>query len=537
VTGSRGTASAVLGVAALSGAGTMVVELAAVRLLAPWFGSSLVVWTNVIAVVLLALAIGYLLGGRLAGGPRPLSTLSWVLLGAGALVAWLPGLGALCSRAFLPERMALHEAIELVGWGSLAVSLLVFLPPATLLGMVSPLAVEALSRARGGTAGRAGGTVLCVSTLGSLLGVFGTSHWLLPTLGLSWTFRGAGAALFGAGILARLVAGRAGPRTGSAAAVLGALLLSSLSAGARRPALGAGRVELEARESAYQSLRVVEERGEGGRLRFLQVNEGFDSFQSVWQEQPGPLPEGYYYNDFLLPRGWDRRDGPWRVLVLGLGAGTALRVFQGFPELDAHFTGVELDPVVVELGRRWFDLDAAAEQPVLWGGLDGRVALRVAPGPFEQIVVDCYANQVEIPPHLCTLEFFAQAREHLAPAGWLCANLGGFGFDDPVVASVSATCAAAFEAPVLLLRVPSSRNFMLLARRDAPLPWSAQRQLEAPEAGAPIALGARALPGFAHLVQPGEAGTLLTDDRSAIEELQLRSLREARRRRAVESDS
>src|SRR5262245_1856493 len=120
----------------------MIVELAAVRLLAPWFGTSLVVWTNVIAVILLALALGYFLGGRLAAHSAPLTILGWMLLAAASIIAWLPHVGASLARALLPDEIALHEAAGLIGWGSLAIAVLVFLPPATLLGTVCPLVVE-----------------------------------------------------------------------------------------------------------------------------------------------------------------------------------------------------------------------------------------------------------------------------------------------------------------------------------------------------------------------------------------------------------
>lgn len=505
----------------------MVMELAAVRLLAPWFGTSLVVWTNVIAVVLLALALGYFLGGRLAVHPAPLAVLGWMLLAAGSLVAWLPHLGAALARAFLPDEIALHEAAGLITWGSLAIAVLVFLPPATLLGTVCPLVVEALARARHLSPGRAGGLVLFVSTLGSLVGVFSTSHLLLPVLGVQHTFWLVSAFLLVAGGLALSLARSSRPWRGG---LVCAFLIGTSAAAftPSRPALRAGMVELASRESTYQTLRVVEDRTTEATLRFLQVNEGFDSFQSVWQSRPGLLPDGFYYNDFLLPLSWSEGEAPWRVLVLGLGAGTVARVFAG-EGVDARFIGVELDPVVVELGRSYFDLDESQELSV-WSGLDARVALRIGGEPFEQIVLDCYANQVEIPFHLCTLEFFLELRERLVEGGWFTANLGGFDFTDPVVASVASTCARAFESAVLLVRVPWSRNYLLLARRDRPLPLS-EGALEAAKQRSSLALGPRRLPGFTQLVEPGGGGQTLTDDLCPIESLQLRSLVEARARR------
>lgn len=508
-----------LGIAAISGAGTMVVELAAVRLLAPWFGTSLVVWTNVIAVVLLALSLGYLIGGRLATGGAPLRALGWTLLSASGLVAWVPLLGAAISRWLLPDQIALHQAAGLVQWGSLAASVVAFLPAATLLGTVCPLVVEGLARARQLQAGSAGGLVLFVSTLGSLLGVFSTSHVLLPTLGLQRTFLLAAAVLFAAGGLTWFLA-----RKSRLQALVPLLFFCFGSAttyvrpGDRR--LPPDRVELARRESAYQSLRVIEDRTQN--IRMLQVNEGFDSFQSVWQAKPGCLPEGFYYNDFLLPLSWSEPTESWRVLVLGLGAGTVIRVFADEERAGMRFVGVELDPTVVELGRELFEL-REDEHVAVRAGLDARVALLAEQGPFEQIVLDCYSNQVEIPSHLCTLEFFADLRARLVEGGWLTANLGGFGFDDPVVTAVARTCADAFGAPALLVRVPKARNYMLVARKDASVPWE-RGVLTSATRTSSLDLGPRLLPGFAKLVEPRTGGLRLTDDLCPIERLQALSI-------------
>jgi spermidine synthase len=216
--------------------------------------------------------------------------------------------------------------------------------------------------------------------------------------------------------------------------------------------------------------------------------------------------------------------------VLGLGAGTVARVFEGEAGLDWSWIGVELDPVVVELGRAWLDLGAAEKNGAVWSGVDARLALRVARGAFDQIVLDCYSNQVEIPAHLCTREFFEEVRAQLAAGGWLAANLGGFDFDDPVVATVARTCARAFGSPVLLVRVPSSRNFVLFARHAAPLPLDPDALEHAPQATR-LALGPRLLPGFTRSVEPDEPGLVLSDDHCPIELLQQRSIREAQSRR------
>jgi hypothetical protein len=268
-------------------------------------------------------------------------------------------------------------------------------------------------------------------------------------------------------------------------------------------------------------------------MRFLQVNEGFDSFQSAWQREPGLLPDGYYYNTFALPAAWDAsRDGAWRTLVLGLGAGSAWRVLEGTLGDGRRLEGdgVEIDPGVVALARRWMDL---AETPGkrIWAGVDGRTALAAAGGEYDQLVLDAYANQVEIPAHLATREFFEVAARKLRRGGWLSANVGGFGLDDPVAQALARTAGAALHARVLLFCVPVSRNRALVARVGAALPEPGSPEfLRLVHPGLARLASQVSLPGTWRFVEP-DSDPVLTDDRAPIERLQERSLELAARGR------
>jgi predicted membrane-bound spermidine synthase len=513
-----------LSVVALAGAGTMTVELAAVRLLAPWFGASSGVWTNVIGVILLALAVGYRLGARFARREDPRRNLSRALLVAAAAAAWLPFLARPVAELFLPAGLALDEAAELLLWGSLAAALVLFLPAALVLGVVGPLSVEVLQREHGGHAGEAGGRVLAASTIGSLAGTFGTTHVFLPSLGLRWTFLATSLAL---ALAAVLVAARR-PRVVAEGAAAALVWIAALAWGALgAPSLAGGTSLLAARESAYQSLRVLETEDARGPMRRLAINEGLDSFQSVWQPEKGLLRPGYYYNSFALPPWWQGASGSWRLLVLGLGAGTSVRVLEGsLPAgctLDS--TGVEIDPAVVELATRWFDLERGPGRRVL-GGLDARSFLRGSSERWQQIVVDAYANNMEIPAHLSSVEFFGLVRAHLEAGGWLVVNVAGFGLVDPVVEAVAGTLARAFEKPVLGTRVPFARNCVLYVRESGEM-------LDPEQAGWVVGSGALAtladslrLPGSWRWYAP--AADPLDDDRNPIERLQRESVRRGR---------
>lgn len=454
--------------AALAGAATMIVELAAVRLVAPYFGASLVVWTNVIGVVLAALAVGYVLGSRFARRERPTAALGWVLALAALAAALAPAGAERVCRTFLPDGLALHEASGLIAWGSLAATAVLFGPVAVGLGAASPLIVEAWQRVSGASAGVVGGRALGMSTLGGLVGAFATPHVLVPGFGLHATYWTAALMLvFGSALVAFPTDRRSGSRTRALVLVLAlASGFATFSERAPRDAF----VELARAESPYQRIRVVEDRSGSEPMRLLQVNEGLDSFQSVWVPRTGLIGEGYYYDAFALPAWWSAPTERWRLGVLGLGAGTAFRVVEGAlppgTRLDAF--GVEIDPVVVDFGKRWFELVEDDRHRVL-AGIDARCALRTNPGPFDELVLDAYANQVEIPAHLCSVEFFREVRETLAPRGWFVINVGGFGCDDPVVVAIAETVAASFESGALAVRIPASRNVVLFARREAEL--------------------------------------------------------------------
>lgn len=502
----------------------MVVELSAVRLLAPWYGMSNSVWTHAIGVILLALALGYALGARLSRRQDPLGPMVWVLAGASLWCALLP---LLCQRVapwFMPSGVTLHGAGGLLFWGSLASSLLLFLVPALLLGCVAPLAVEQLSKLQvrlGQHAGQAGGRVLALSTLGSLVGTFATTYYLVPSLGLRWTFALAG------GLLA-LAGGLLAWERARGKALAGMLGLWGVAGLIPFPVAspGVGERWLAQVESPYQWIRVVEV-GEGATLeRRMVVNEAFDSYQSLWRPSPGLLGPGSYYDYFASPAHWDPKPGPWRVLVLGLGAGTAVRVLEGaLPEgMQLESTGVEIDPDVVRLGQEFFDLERNDTDRRVFAGQDARQVLRRLPNDFDQIILDAYANNVEIPPHLCTLEFFREVRGHLRDGGWVTANLSGFGLEDPVIQAVSRTLASAMEAPVWVAQLPFSRNAMVYARRGGELPDPSQAGFADVENRELVArLQGIRLPGTSRTLAPDDAA-VLTDDACPILTLERASI-------------
>jgi predicted membrane-bound spermidine synthase len=163
------------------GAASLGAEIAAARLLAPYFGASTVVWANTIATVLVALAAGYWLGGRLADRKPTRRGLCLLVLVASALLALVP----FVSEPFLDASVDALSADEFAG--SLIGLLTLVAVPVLLLGSVAPYAVR-LSVRRVEESGRVAGRLYAISTVGSLVGVFASALALIPLVGTRRTF-------------------------------------------------------------------------------------------------------------------------------------------------------------------------------------------------------------------------------------------------------------------------------------------------------------------------------------------------------------
>jgi predicted membrane-bound spermidine synthase len=167
------------GVVFVAGISTLGAEIAAARLIAPAFGASTVVWANTIAIVLVALAGGYWLGGRLADRhPHARGLALTGLLGA-ALVAVIPLLA-------IPLLNVTEDSLGEFS-GSLLVQVVLVAPPVLVLGALSPWAIRLRMRSVAG-AGDITGRLYALGTAGGLVGNFAATLALIPWVGTRWTF-------------------------------------------------------------------------------------------------------------------------------------------------------------------------------------------------------------------------------------------------------------------------------------------------------------------------------------------------------------
>ena len=389
-----------------AGIGALATEITASRLLAPYFGSSTIVWANLIGIVLAALALGYWLGGRLADRTPEPPLLGYIVLAAAMCVAVIP----FAAKPFLDFTVeGLDTASAGAVIGSFLAVLLLCAPPVVLLGMVSPFAIR-LAVASIATAGAVAGRLYALSTAGSLLGTFLPALVLIPAIGTQRTF------LVIAAVLAASSCFLLGARYLVVAAILAMLLV--VPPGAIKAEEG-----LIHEETSYHQYIGVVERPDGRRL--LHLNEGV-AVHSVWR--PDSVLTGGVWDAFLaLPPLLGRPLE--RVAILGNAGGTTARAL-GVYYPDARVDGVELDPAVSRVGRRYFGMDDNPRLTV--HDADARPFLRSTDERYDLIVVDAY-RQPYVPFYLATREFFRLVRDRLAPGGIVALNVAAVPDDERLV--------------------------------------------------------------------------------------------------------
>ncbi len=480
---------------------TLAIEFTASRLLQTVYGTSNIVWANVIGLVLLSLTVGYFLGGRVADR-RPRSDLFYALVTLSGLAAvFFLLLTSIILRGAAGALAAMNVGAIA---GSLLLVVVALVVPVTLLGCLSPFAVRLAVR-NVTEAGRISGRIYAVSTLGSLLGTYLPVLITIPLAGSRLTAVIFGSLLIVAGLVGLFRAGAA-RRTWAALLVLAVLLLPAVAL-ALRGGIKSLPGQIFETESAYNYIQVIRQ----GDCNYLLLNEGqaYHSFYcdggrvpdiSVWSIM---LAAPYFNADAQPPR---------NAAVVGLAAGTIpkqfTRVFGPLP-----IDGIELDPAIVDVGRRYFALDEPNIR-VIAG--DGRYALTSLTGPYDVITIDAYKVPY-IPWHLTTRQFYEDAQARLSPTGVLAINVGRAPGDRRLVDAVGGTLLGVFPS-VHAIDVPGTLNTILVATAQPTTPDDLRANLAAlPATADPLLRDALATASANLAVAPAADGPILTDDRAPVE--------------------
>ena len=478
---------------ATTGAAVMMLELLGTRIIGPYYGVSLYVWSSLISVALIALSLGYYLGGVVADRQSRFR-LCYAIALAGLSAVAIP---------FISRPILLWTNDLGMRGGAFTSALLLFTAPLTFLGMVCPQVIKMATLRREGV-GVAAGTVFAVSTVGSVVGTLLLGFYLLPELGSRTILFGVSAVL---GLLAVMVAFYDLRRGFDA---VGKIALIAVATGVglwvkidEVPLASNDYRLVHEAESHYGWVRVIDDRAR--RVRWMLSDASVISAMRLdtrgvvllYQQIVSTLPH-------LRPEGKD-------ALLVGLGGG---HIAMALKEQGVVTDAVEIDPVVAQAARDYFLYDPPGA--LIVG--DARYEIRNLDKRYDFIIHDCFTGG-SVPSHLLSVEMLRDLDRLLAPDGLMVLNFVGFS-DAPASAATEAvyrTLGEIYPHRRALVSLPGENfnDFIFLASHQ-PIPLEVDAAILAPDGRTPLG------EWFAAREQTvAEGGELITDDFNPLEKLQV----------------
>ena len=487
----------------VSGLTTLAIEMAASRLLGSVFGTSNLVWASIIGLILIYLAVGYFLGGFWADRSPTFQTFYKILIWASVGTVLIP----VIARPILRLAANAFDQLEIgILAGSFTSVLVLLVIPMTLLGTASPFAIRLAIQDKK-TIGGISGKIYAISTIGSFIGTFLPVLLLIPTIGTHRTFLVSGSLLLLISLAGLWI--HAGWKEVIpflwTLVLIPALFIWGLPGGTKNTT---GQVYET--ESAYNYIQVVDQDG----YILLRLNEG-QGVHSIYHPDKtnyfGPW-EQVLAAPFFNPAPYPLEQVK-RLAIVGLAAGTTAR--EASLVYDAiQIDGYEIDPEIVQVGRRYFDMNEPNLNVIVQ---DGRWGLEHSPNQYQIISVDAYRPPY-IPFHLTTQEFFQITHRHLTDDGVLVINVGRAPNDRRLINALSSTILTVFPS-IYVIDIPNTFNSILFATVQ---PTKADNFLEnlfylSQIQSTPALLLDTMKITAASFQPPPEPGPVFTDDKAPVE--------------------
>jgi spermidine synthase len=431
----------------VSGLVSLAVEFAASRLLGNYFGTSNLVWVSIVGLILIYLTAGYFIGGAWADRSPKHETLFMILSWAALAVGLIP----LASRPILRLASNAFDELQLGAlFGSFVVVMVLFVIPVTLIGMASPFAIR-LAITDTQQVGKISGRIYAISTLGSFTGTFVPTLLLIPTIGTYRTFLVLASLLMLFAFIGLFISSgwRKLLRYVWMPLVIVALFIWGVP-GTDKNTTGL----VYETESSYNYIQVIEK----DEFTMLRLNEG-QGVHSIYKADQlffnGPWEQvvaAPFFNSAPMAP-----DQITDIAIIGLAAGTTVRdAALVFP--NAVIDGIEIDPKIVEVGRKYFDMNYPNLNVIIQ---DGRWAIKNSTKKYDIISVDAYRPPY-IPWHMTTQEFFLILKDHLKEDGVMVINIGRSTDDRRLIDSLYSTIHTVFPT-LYVTDLSDSFNSILFA--------------------------------------------------------------------------
>jgi len=470
-------------VAFLTGFAVLVLEITGARLIAPFFGTSTYIWTAIIGVILGSLALGNVIGGRLADKQDPAKTIQRVLLAGSAAILLM----ASTQENLLRSVATLGLDLRLAAFLS---AILLFGLPSVLIGVVYPCLAKLQLKSLE-LVGQSIGRLEAAGTLGSIGGTFITGYFLLGIFG-------SRSIVFGVGLLILATSLLAGVRIKSRPAAL--LLIVSVSLILTSSTASSLIADIDTRYARYQ----VAEQLYGDELVRTLITDNRGTQSAVSTTRPEQPVFSYIQRFYEIAQ-----QAPSTQNVLLIGGGS-----YSFPlALSKNFTKeqikqidvVEIDGELEQISKDYFFYESSDR--VTTYNEDGRTYMNRNKKQYDLIYLDAYTS-TSPPFQLTTSEFIQKNKDSITENGAVVANIISrySGGNDEYLKAIFATYQQQFRHvgvyPANLSNpTNSSANYILIATNTPATAITLQQSI-----------GVAAIP-----INPN--GQILTDDFAPIEKL------------------
>lgn len=394
----------------VGGAAVLAIEILGTRIIAPFYGASIYLWSALISVTLAALAVGYWIGGKLADRGPTVQRLCLVLGLAGLWIVAVPWIAAPLLAA--TESLGLRAAV-------LISATILFFPPLALLGIVSPYAIRMRASSLE-VVGRTAGNLYAISTIASVVAAVATGFFLIPNVGVHRLVFSIGILLIGTALAGLTSRRKPGGAVAGLFILIGLPMIGYRVAPSESADPENGLLAIE--QSSYAELRVVDQ----DQVRYLLVDGGTHTAASTTSAE-SRFP---YVNVLDIAKRFF--ESPGDMLTIGLGGGS---VVKNYARENWRIDAVEIDPVVTRLAHQYFGLAKSDAQVY---EMDGRRFLATSDKLYDLIILDAFGSSY-IPFHLITDEAFGLMHTRLTRSGVLAMNIWAIGWQDEVAKAVSAT--------------------------------------------------------------------------------------------------
>lgn len=443
----------------ITGAGILIIEVLGMRILAPFYGSTIFTTSSVIGVILGALSLGYWQGGKLADknpNPRLFS-----------LLILLSGLLTILINALLKP---LGPLGYIFGFriGPIILSLFLFFFPSFILGMISPFALR-LKISNVKTSGNLSGNIFAFSTIGSILGSFLSGFFLIPHFGVKKIIFFTGLILISIGFLGLYLFKERKEKIlkPEEKIIIFSILFMILVVFYFIPDFftfeGLKKIILE-KDGVYQKIFIFDfDYLPGKTIRVLMLDRGFHS--AIFLDFDDLVFN--YTKSILLYKILNPEIK--RVLFLGGGAYTLPQYLLSENKEIEKVHVVEIESQLYELAQKYFRLKP---EPRLKNYIsDGRRFLKTTTQKYDLIFVDVFSSEF-LPFYFATKEFFELLKERLSENGFVLMNfiLNNKKGKDKLLLSEIKTFQSVFENSYFFLTENNQvnlQNFIFLGLKNS----------------------------------------------------------------------